>query len=273
MIDSVADCVINFDGLRRTWGVLIAARLAQGARAVLMMPRVMLTISTASPARQEHGRCRRTRRCWPSARSAGLVGTHPQAPHRGTGPRGARGVPRRAAARHRAPGRLARVDVRVHRGGCRTGQAGLATLAAGMVAYGGFLFAVGCTYRPGPGTARWADVRTRDRDVRPVRLPLARLPAWVHHLLPRNRFVVGGIGYLVAAAVFAGSHDTTVPDRGEPAAVRHRHGHRVVFLTLVARPAAHASAGAIATTLVSVAALIGVGEVLSIGLARTVRRT
>jgi predicted MFS family arabinose efflux permease len=125
-------------------------------------------------------------------------------------------------------------------------------------------------------------------------------------------YVVGGAGYLTAAVVLGGRHDSSVLIAvclllfgiGMGGAFAPLMTHMLVnvpatsaadasgltttafqlgqvlgvavfgslFLSLDARPVPHASAAAIATTLGWVAALIGLGAVLSIALARTVLR-
>ncbi|HEX3650520.1 MAG TPA: MFS transporter, partial [Pseudonocardiaceae bacterium] len=139
-----------------------------------------------------------------------------------------------------------------------------------------------------------------------------RLPARWHHAVPTVGFVIGGVGYLTAAIVLGGRHDSSVLIAAclllfgvgmggafaplmthllvnvPPASAADASGLTTttfqlgqvlgvavfgsLFLTLAARPEPYASAAAIATTLTWVAALIGLGAVLSVALARTVLR-
>lgn len=192
---------------------------------------------------------------------------------------------------------------------------GLATLATGMVAYGGFLFTVSLHLQSGLGDSPLRTGLTFAPAC--VAFGLAgyhwrRLPARTHHLLATVGLLVAGIGYLVTAVVLAGRHDDSVliaatllvfgigmgtalaplmthtlvnvPPTSAAAAsglvtTTFQLGQVVgvavfgsLFLSLAARPVPHASAAAIGTTLGWVSALIGLGTLLSIALARTVVR-
>jgi EmrB/QacA subfamily drug resistance transporter len=192
---------------------------------------------------------------------------------------------------------------------------GVVALAAGMVAYGGFLFTVslhlqsglgdsplraGLTFAPAAAAFGLAGYHWR------------RIPARWHHTLTTAGFLVGGAGYLVSAVLFDAGHESSVTIAaglllfgiGMGGAFAPLMTHILVnvprasaadasglvtttfqlsqvvgvavfgslFLSLAARPGAHASATAIATTLGWVAALVTVGAVVSVGLARTVLR-
>jgi EmrB/QacA subfamily drug resistance transporter len=183
---------------------------------------------------------------------------------------------------------------------------GLATLAAGMIAYGGFLFTTSVHLQTQLGNS-------------PLRAGLLfapagvlfglcgyywrRLPARSHHLLVTIGFAVGAAGYLITATVFAGRSSSVVIAAsllvfavGVGTAFGPLMTHTLVNVPLAS--AADASglvtttlqlgqvigvavfgslyltltANAIATTLSWIAALTAVGVLLSIPLARTAWR-
>jgi EmrB/QacA subfamily drug resistance transporter len=192
---------------------------------------------------------------------------------------------------------------------------GLLSLAAGMIAYGGFLFAVSLHMQSGIG---YSALRT-GLTFAPAGIAFGlagyhwgRLPSRMHRLLTPIGFTIGGLGYLVTALVFENQHQPSVVIGASlvlfgaglglgfaplmthtlvnvpPASAADASGlvtttfqlSQVVgiavfgslFLSLAARPGVHSSVTAIATTLVWVSILIGLGAVLSIALARTVLR-
>ncbi len=195
-------------------------------------------------------------------------------------------------------------------------SSGLATLAAGMIAYGGFLFAVSLHLQSGVG---YSALRT-GLTFAPAGIAFGlagyhwhRLPTRTHHLLTTVGFAVGAIGFLLAALVFENQHQPSVVvaaslvvfgaglGLGFAPLMTHTLVHvplgsaadasglvtttfqlsqvigiavfGSVFLSLAAGPGAHPSVTAIATTLVCVSALIGLGALLSTALARTVFRS
>lgn len=191
-------------------------------------------------------------------------------------------------------------------------SAGLATLACGMVAYGGFLFALslhlqsglgdsplraGLTWAPGAALFGFCGYHWR------------RLPARVHHTLVTAGFTVGAIGYLATAVLFAHQEHSSVAiaatlllfgagigtafgplmthtlvnvpptsaaDASGLVTTTFQLGQVVgvaVFGSLFLTLAGQqASSGAIATTLSWIALLTAVGAALSIALARTILR-
>ncbi|HKN98798.1 MAG TPA: MFS transporter [Pseudonocardiaceae bacterium] len=192
---------------------------------------------------------------------------------------------------------------------------GLVTLAAGMIAYGGFLFAVSLHLQAGIGDSALRAGLTFAPAAAGFGLAgyhWRRLPTRWHHALPTVGYVVGGAGYLAAAAVLGTRHDSSVLIAAclllfgigmggafaplmthllvnvPPASAADASGLTTttvqlgqvlgvavfgsLFLTLAGHPAPHASAAAIATTLGWVALLSGLGAVASLALARTVWR-
>lgn len=92
-------------------------------------------------------------------------------------------------------------------------SSGLATLACGMVAYGGFLFAMTLHLQSGLGDSAlragltWAPAGAL---FGLCGYHWRRLPARVHHALVTAGFAVGGLGYLVTAIALAHQESSSV---------------------------------------------------------------
>jgi hypothetical protein len=188
-------------------------------------------------------------------------------------------------------------------------RSGLATLAAGMIAYGGFLFAIGLELQGGLGDSALHAGLT----IAPAAAAFGlcgfywrRLPARVHHALTTIGFLLGGAGYLdVGLVLGAGVHGgaalqvglllfgvgmgvafsplmthilVNVPtheaaDASGLVTTTLQLGQVVgvaVFGSLFLTLAPASSSHAISTTLTWLAGLVAAGALVSLALARTV---